>query len=182
MSRNRNAVSNENLLLNEESIEDREHAAIQRLAYGFELDRREFFKLLGRGVLVCACAGPLRAQESGARARENSEDKLPQSIDGWLHIGEDGTVTVYTGKAELGQNIRTSLCQQVAEELRVPIASIQLVMADTALTPFDMGTFGSRTTPIMGSQLRKVAASARDVLIQMAAARWQVDAAKLVAA
>jgi len=182
MSKERNALIDQNFRSNEEAVEDRDHGAIQRLAYGFELDRREFFKLLGGGVLVCAWAGPLRAQESGARARENSEDKLPQSIDGWLHIGEDGTVTVYTGKAELGQNIRTSLSQQVAEELRTPISSIRLVMADTTLTPFDMGTFGSRTTPIMGSQLRKVAASARDVLIQMAAARWQVDAAKLVAA
>src|SRR5438270_983337 len=182
MSKERNALIDQNFRLNEEAVEDRDHGAIQRLAYGFELDRREFFKLLGGGVLVCAWAGPLRAQESGVRARENSEDNLPHSIDGWLHIGEDGTVTVYTGKAELGQNIRTSLSQQVAEELRTPISSIRLVMADTTLTPFDMGTFGSRTTPIMGSQLRKVAASARDVLIQMAEARWQVDAAKLVAA
>ncbi|HET7439852.1 MAG TPA: molybdopterin cofactor-binding domain-containing protein [Terriglobales bacterium] len=165
-------------------LEAREHAAIHRMAYGFDLGRREFFKLLGGGVLVCACAGRALGQESGETRRtpENSEQNLPRAIDAWLHVGEDGVVTVYTGKAEMGQNIRTSLSQQVAEELRVPLASVRLVMADTAETPFDMGTFGSRTTPQMGTQLRKVAASARDVLTQMAAAQWGVDAGKLVAA
>ena len=65
----------------------------------------------------------------------------------------------------MGQNIRTSLSQAVAEELHVPIDKIEMVMGDTQLTPFDMGTFGSRTTPTMNLQLRKVAAAARDVLI-----------------
>src|SRR5207249_3191469 len=61
--------------------------------------------------------------------------------------------------------------QAVAEELGAPIASIALLMADTAKTPYDMGTFGSRTTPTMNVQLRKVAAAARDVLAERAAAR-----------
>ena len=77
-------------------------------------------------------------------------------------IGENGKVTVYTGKVEMGQNIRTSLSQAVAEELHVPIEKIEMVMGDTQLTPFDMGTFGSRTTPTMNLQLRKVAAAARE--------------------
>jgi isoquinoline 1-oxidoreductase len=80
----------------------------------------------------------------------------------------------------MGQNIRTSLAQQVAEELRVPFSSVNLVMADTQLTPYDMGTFGSRTTPFMGPQLRTVAASARNVLVEMAARRWKVSASALV--
>ena len=173
-----------NCQLTADAIEQREHAAIGRLGYGFDLDRREFFKLLGGGVLVCACVGTLAGQESGEtrRTREDAGENLPRSIGAWLHIGENGTVTVYTGKAEMGQNIRTSLSQQIAEELRVPVSSIRLVMGDTALTPFDIGTFGSRTTPTMGPQLRKVAASARDQLTQMVASKWRVDAAKLVAA
>ena len=65
----------------------------------------------------------------------------------------------------MGQNIRTSLSQAVAEELHVPIRNIEIVMGDTQLTPFDMGTFGSRTTPTMNLQLRKVAAAAREMLI-----------------
>ncbi len=82
----------------------------------------------------------------------------------------------------MGQNIRTSLSQAVAEELHVPIEKIEIVMGDTQLTPFDMGTFGSRTTPTMNLQLRKVAATARDVMIGLAAAQWQTDPSHLVAA
>jgi len=159
--------------------EERQHESIPRFSYGFELHRRDFFKLLGGGIVVCACAGPLSAQESGLHRRNDEE--LPQNISAWLHIAEDGVVTVYTGKVEMGQNIRTSLTQQVAEELRAPIESIQLVMGDTALTPYDMGTFGSRTTPTMGPQLRKVSAVARESLIDLAAQRWHADRSSLIA-
>ena len=81
--------------------------------------------------------------------------RMPEQVSAWLHIAEDGSVTVYTGKVEVGQNARTSLTQAAAEELHAPIASIQLVMGDTALTPFDMGTSGSGTTPNMWPQIRK---------------------------
>ena len=100
---------------------------------------------------------------------------MPQEIGAWLHIGEDGQITVYTGKAEVGQNIRTSLTQVVAEELHAAPRSIRLVMADTQLTPFDMGTFGSRTTPDMSRRLRRTAAAARELLIDVAAETWKAD-------
>ncbi|MGB8729288.1 MAG: molybdopterin cofactor-binding domain-containing protein, partial [Candidatus Sulfotelmatobacter sp.] len=108
--------------------------------------------------------------------------ELPNDIGGWLHIGENGIVTVYTGKVEVGQNIRTSLSQAVAEELLVGVDKIQMVMGDTQLTPFDMGTFGSRTTPTMSPQLRKAASAARELLIGLAAAEWKVDRQRLIAA
>ncbi len=150
-------------------------------AYRFETDRRDFFKFLGAGLLVVmAMKATSAAQESGSRGHV-TEQNLPTDIAAWLHIGENGKVTVYTGKVEVGQNIRTSLSQGVAEELHYPIDEIQLVMGDTQLTPFDMGTFGSRTTPIMNLQLRKVAAAAGDSLIGLAAAQWQVDRSRLVA-
>src|SRR5215469_17035000 len=144
--------------------------SISRLRHDFDLGRRDFFKLLGGGIVVGIAAPHALAQESGARRRRG--DDMPSTLDSWLHIGEDGQVTVFTGKVEMGQNIRTSLAQQVAEELRVRVDSVHMRMGDTELTPYDMGTFGSRTTPQMGMQLRKVAASAREVLIQMAAERW----------
>src|SRR5437016_949302 len=148
-------------------------------AYRFALERRDFFKLLGGGlVFLLLCDDPVSAQESG-RGRARGGEALPQTIGGWLHIGEDGAVTVYTGKVEMGQNIRTSLAQAVAEELHAPIASINLVMGDTDRTPYDMGTFGSRTTPTMAPQLRRAAAAARDVIIGLAAAQCQVDRASL---
>lgn len=162
-------------------LELQQHAAIQKFSYGFELGRREFFKVMGAGVLVCVAIGPLKAQESG-RAAGDDDESIPETLSSWLHIGGDGTVKVYTGKAEMGQNIRTSLTQQVAEELHVSPSSIELIMGDTQLTPFDMGTFGSRTTPTMGPQLRKAAATAREVLIGLAAERWQASRSSLVAA
>ncbi|PYQ48392.1 MAG: isoquinoline 1-oxidoreductase [Acidobacteria bacterium] len=146
-------------------------------AYRFEVDRRDFFRFLGAGLVV-AFASPAWTQESGAGRR--GSDAMPSDLSAWLHIGEDGRVTVFTGKAEMGQDIRTSLSQVVAEELRVGVASISLVMADTALTPFDMGTFGSRTTPIMAPQLRKVAAAAREMLLDLAAERWALERGALV--
>ncbi|MGE5204378.1 MAG: molybdopterin cofactor-binding domain-containing protein, partial [Chlamydiota bacterium] len=161
-------------------LEAAQHESIEHMPHGFELDRRQFFKLLGGGVLVCACAGSVAAQESGRGRR--SQHELPKEISAWLHVGENGAVTVYTGKAEMGQNIRTSLAQQVAEELRVPVSVIAMVMGDTDLTPWDMGTFGSRTTPTMGPQLRKVAATAREVLVAMAAERWHVQPTTLTVA
>ena len=149
--------------------------------YRFDLDRRDFFKFLGAGIVVVSVLKPaMVAQESGGGRRRG--ESLPKEIDAWLHLAEDGKVTVYTGKVEVGQNIRTSLTQAVSEELHVPTSKIELVMGDTKLTPFDMGTFGSRTTPTMNLQLRRVAAAARDTLIAIAAAQWKVDAQRLVAA
>jgi nicotinate dehydrogenase subunit B len=149
----------------------------------FDLQRRDFFKFLGAGVLVVCALKDLPAQESGARGPGGPGffEPLPKEISAWLHIGENGAVTVYTGKVEIGQNIRTSLSQAVAEELRYPLGKIQMTMGDTQLTPFDMGTFGSRTTPTMNLQLRKVAAAAREELIGLAAKHWNVDAQRLKA-
>ncbi len=138
-----------------------------------KVDRRNFLRLLGGGVLICLAYSPVRAQESG---RNGGGHELPKDISAWLHIDADGKIKVFTGKVEVGQNIRTSLAQQVAEELHVSLESISMVMGDTALTPWDMGTFGSRTTPTMGPQLRTMAAAARQMLIEMAAQRWQVPA------
>jgi nicotinate dehydrogenase subunit B len=160
-------------------LEDREQTATSRLNYKFELERRDFCKLLGGGLVVFLSAPSVLSQESGKRSSNHNDDELPQAVAAWLHIAPDGKVTVYTGKVEMGQNIRTSLSQQVAEELRVPLASIQLIMGDTGLTPYDMGTFGSRTTPTMGPQLRKVSSAAREKLIDLAAQRWTMERTSL---
>ena len=145
--------------------------------YRFNLRRRAFFKTAGAGVIVMGLVARALSQESGRRG--GSRRSAPQDIGAWLHIGEDGKITVYTGKVEVGQNIRTSLAQVVVEELRVPASSIRLVMADTQLTPYDAGTFGSRTTPDMSRRLRRVAAVARETLIDLAAEHWKVDRATL---
>ena len=134
-----------------------------------------FLGTLGGGIFI---ALTLEAQESGG-GRGRSSRSAPQEIGAWLHVAEDGAISVYTGKVEIGQNIRTSLAQSVAEELAVPIGSVHLVMGDTDRTPFDMGTFGSRTTPTMAPQLRRAAIAARRLLLMLAAERWHADAGKL---
>ncbi|MGI8744973.1 MAG: molybdopterin cofactor-binding domain-containing protein [Bryobacteraceae bacterium] len=150
-------------------------------AYRFEPDRRDFFRLLGGGIVVYfALANSAESQESGAGGRRGAGPaSLPRDISAWLHIGDDSKITVFTGKVEVGQNSRTSLTQAVSEELHAPASSIELVMGDTDRTPFDMGTFGSRTTPTMAPQLRRVAIAARELLLDIAADKWQAKSADL---
>ncbi len=151
--------------------------------YQFEMARRDFFKTLGGGLLIALTLGEaLGQQESGSGGGRRGGRALPQEISAWLHIGEDGAVTVYTGKVEVGQDIRTSLAQAVAEELRVPVSSVRMVMADTDLTPYDAGTFGSLTTPTMNPQLRRVAAAARELLIDLAAQQLKTERSSLLVA
>jgi isoquinoline 1-oxidoreductase len=148
-----------------------------------EVTRRDFFKTLGYGVMVLYLVPAAVAQEGGFRGRGGrGGGAAPAEISAWIHIGEDGAVTVFTGKTEVGQNIRTSLTQAVAEELLAPLSSIKMVMADTDLVPYDMGTFGSQTTPQMASQLHRVAAAARGVLLDMAAEYFKVDKSALTVA
>jgi isoquinoline 1-oxidoreductase len=144
--------------------------------------RRDFFAVLGGGIVVLLIADDADAQESGGGARRGMREQTPEQVGAWLHIGETGAVTAFTGKVEVGQNARTSLTQAIAEELRAPVASISMVMGDTALTPYDMGTFGSRTTPTMWPQMRKAAAAAREMLTDLAAKKWGVDRSSIVVA
>jgi len=148
----------------------------------FALDRRGFFKILGSGVAVFAVAKDALALQETAPGPRMQMGQLPKEISSWLHIGEDGVVTAFSGKVEVGQNARTSLSQSVADELRVPFASVRMLLGDTELTPFDMGTFGSRTTPTMIPQLRRVASAARDLLVEVAAREWNVPQRSLKAA
>ncbi len=152
--------------------------------YHFGMPRRGFFKMMGGGIAIfCLLDHALDAQESGRGGRRGWRgESLPRNVSAWLHVNEKGEVTVFTGKVEVGQNIRTSLTQAVAEELTVAPGSIQLIMGDTDRVPFDMGTFGSQTTPTMNPQLRRAASAARDAFIELAAQDWKVDPSKLTTA
>jgi isoquinoline 1-oxidoreductase len=150
--------------------------------YHFGLPRRDFFKFLGGGIVIFCLRDSLLAGQEAGRVHRRPDESLPQDIAAWLHVNENGEVTVCTGKVEVGQNIRTSLTQAVAEELSVAPGSIHLLMGDTDRVPFDMGTFGSRTTPTMTPQLRRAASTAREALIGLAAEAWKVDPVKLIAA
>jgi nicotinate dehydrogenase subunit B len=112
----------------------------------------------------------------------------PEALDGqawtasggaWIHVGEDGTITAFTGKVDVGQDNRTALTQLVAEELRTTTGSVRLVMGDTDVCPWDAGTFASRSMADAGPVLAAAAAGARDHLLHLAAERLEVDASDL---
>ncbi len=150
-------------------------------SYKFNFDRRDFIKAFGVGIVFIVPLGRTVAQQrsQGESGRGGGNERQASDIGAWIHIDEDGSVRVFTGKVEMGQNIRTSLAQAVADELHVPVASIRMVMGDTDLTPFDRGTFGSLSTPTMAPQLRKAAAAAREALIEIAAQQLSVEPASV---
>ena len=137
------------------------------------LDRRQFLKLVGGGIVVLLTIPDSRAiqQEGGPAGRP----QLPQDFNAFLRIGEDGRVTGFTGKIEMGQGIITSLAQMLADELAVPLDAVDMVMGDTDLCPWDMGTFGSMTTRNFGPAFRAAAAEAKAVLVELAADYMQVS-------
>jgi CO/xanthine dehydrogenase Mo-binding subunit/aerobic-type carbon monoxide dehydrogenase small subunit (CoxS/CutS family) len=99
----------------------------------------------------------------------------------WVHVGADGSVTAFAGKVDVGQDNTTALAMLVAEELRVPLRSVRMVLGDTDICPFDIGTFGSRSMPDTGQALAAAAAGARQELIALAATGLELDPSGLSA-
>jgi CO/xanthine dehydrogenase Mo-binding subunit len=114
-----------------EFIEVERYELFREPAYNFAFDRRQFMKVFGGGLAFDCAVTNLLAQDrqQGESGRGGLDRNLPQEIGAWIHVDQDGSIKVYTGKVEFGQNIRTSLAQAVAEELHVPVSMIRLVMA-----------------------------------------------------
>ncbi len=136
-------------------------------------DADSFFGLLPDGLMAAVCPDTAAGQGEAAPGAPD---------DAWVHVGADGTVTAFTGKVEAGQGTRTALTLLVAEELAVPVGSVQLVMGNTDVSPYDMGTFGSRSMPFAAPPLRAAAAAAFRLLRDAAARRLDMSAADLTAA
>lgn len=143
------------------------------------LSRRSFFKYMGGGIASFLVLTDVLASQVLEQLDSREKSIAEDTIAAWIHISEEGKITAFTGKVEVGQNIRTSLAQIIAEELFVPVESIEMVMGDTRLTPYDRGTFGSLTTPQMGPKVRKAAASVRELLTEMASREWSLGKASL---
>ena len=143
----------------------------------FPLDRRAFLKIAGGGIFILFTVGDtLVFSQEGRGSRQN----LPSDFNAFLRIGEDGRVSCFTGKIEMGQGVITSLAQMLADELDVSLDSVDMVMGDTDLCPWDMGTFGSMTTRFFGPPLRAAAAEGRQVLLELAAEYFKVPKETLV--
>ncbi len=140
------------------------------------MKRREFFKLLGGGIFIFI--RPWGNLDLFGMPADQARS-LPKDYNAFLRIGEDGTVTCFTGKIEMGQGIITSLPQMMADELNVPLGKIKMVMGDTDLCPYDQGTWGSMSTRIFGPSMRAAAAEARGVLIDLASKQLGVPASRL---
>jgi nicotinate dehydrogenase subunit B len=141
------------------------------------LDRRRFLQLVGGGVTIVFTAG-LPAGLAGEPHQQRRG--VPTDFNAFLRVGEDGRVTLFTGKVEMGQGAMTALPQMLAEELDVPLDMVDIILGDTDLCPWDMGTFGSLTIRAFGPLLRQAAAEARAVLIQLAAEHLELSRDRLV--
>jgi isoquinoline 1-oxidoreductase subunit beta len=149
--------------------------SVETVPYDFGVSRRVFVHVLGAGLLFAASAGPALAQSRGRRGGSPGGG----TVTARLHLDQDGTITVLTGKIEMGQGARAELSQAAAEELRIGVDQIHLVMGDTQLVPDDGMSAGSRTTPSTVPAVRQAAAAAREVLLQLAGQRWTVPADSL---
>jgi len=136
---------------------------------------RSYFDVLGEGLVVVCPPG----QAPAGTGRQPG----PWLANGgaWIHVGASGSVTAFAGKIDVGQGNRTALTLLVAEELRLSPERVQIIMGDTDLCPFDVGTFGSRSMVDAGQYLRTAAAAARESLIAIAADRWGVPPAQVAA-
>ncbi len=128
-------------------------------------DRRGYFDVLGDGLVVVL--------PPGQAARNHPDQPGPWHGNGgaWIHVGADELVTAFTGKVDVGQDNRTALALLVAEELRMPVRSVRMVMGDTDVCPYDVGTFGSRSMPDAGEYLKAAAATARNLILEAGAER-----------
>jgi len=146
-----------------------------RASSGWQPSRREFLKTSGSGIFIFVTAGPLSVIIPPQRGRD-----YPTDFNAYLKIGEDGRVSLFCSKIEMGQGIITSMAQMLAEELDVEMDSIDMVMGDTRLCPWDGGTTGSRSTKFYGPPLRQAGAEARAILLQMASEKLDVATERLV--
>ena len=145
------------------------------IAPALPLGRREFIKLLGGGIVILFAVG----EPSLLEAQRQRGQPLPDDFNAFLRIGEDGRVSCFTGKIEMGQGVITSLAMMLADELEVPLDSVDMVMGDTDLCPWDAGTWGSMSTRFFGPPLRAAAAEARAVLIELGAEYLQTPPSEL---
>lgn len=140
------------------------------------MKRRNFLKILGGGIIVFF--QPWNILDVMALTPQERRS-LTKDYNAFLHIAQDGMITCYTGKIEMGQGIITSLAVEMAEELNVNPEKIKMVMGDTDLCPWDQGTWGSLTTRAFGPNMRAAAAEALAVLKDLASAQLKVPVSSL---
>jgi nicotinate dehydrogenase subunit B len=143
-------------------------------------DRRNFLK--AAGAITVGFSWSLPSVIAQQPTRLPGSLNTNRMLDGWLRINADGTVTVFTGKCELGQGILTALAQIASDELDVAYERIEMVSADTARTPNEGQTAGSLSVENSGTALRYACAEARQILLGLAATKLGAPADRLTIA
>jgi CO/xanthine dehydrogenase Mo-binding subunit len=138
----------------------------------FLLDRRLFLK--SGGSLVVAFS--LR---SGSAAAANFAPVPANELDSWIAIAEDGTVTAFTGRVDIGTGTQTVYCQAIAEELDIPVQTVSVIMGDTARTPEQGKSTASDSVSLNLRPMRQAAAEARGVLLDLAAEKLGISRERL---
>ena len=145
---------------------------------------RRGFLTAGGALVVSFSLQPLTRLEAqqapDAPKPPGSLDKAPL-LDAWMRVDPDGSVTVFTGKVELGQGIKTALIQIAAEQIGIAPERITLITADTSRTPDESFTAGSRSLTDSGTAIMHASAQVREILIARAAERLGVAREKLQA-
>jgi nicotinate dehydrogenase subunit B len=135
---------------------------------------------MGAGIVVFVGLGTkLTLSRAEAAGPGLTRSGVPTDFNAFVRIAENGRVTCLTGKIEMGQGPITSLAQMLADELDVAYESVEMLMGDTELCPWDMGTWGSLTTRAFGPVLRAAAAEARGVLLELASESLGIPVSRL---
>ena len=141
--------------------------------------RRDFIKTSGFLVVGLSVAGDIVLDAQGAGAGPYPDIDFRQ-LDSWIVIRQDNTATFFVGKTDLGQGTGTAFRQIMADELDMPYDKTSCVMGTTDVTVDQGGSGGSDALQTDGYPMRRVAAEARRVLLEMASARLGVPVAQLV--
>lgn len=160
------------------SHDSEQSAGSGEFGFGGTMRRRDFVSLTATGLLISFSVKPLEGMARGRWNPANLQRPSPD-FNAFVHIGADDRVTLLVGKIEMGQGVMTSLPQMAAEELNISIDKVDVVMGDTDLCPFDMGTYGSLSILALGPVLRAAAAEGKAVLMQMGSVKLGVPVDQL---
>src|ERR1051326_453428 len=130
------------------------------------MKRRDFLRT-GGAIVVSFTLDAVMPETGSAQTSDLGKPLDRKQVDSFLAIHEDGSVTVYTSKVDVGTGLRIAMSQMVAEELEIPVDRVRIVEGDTALTPDQGGTGGSTGIPQGAVELRRAAATARQALMKL---------------
>ena len=155
---------------------------LEKLNAASATSRRNFLKTSGLLVVGLTLSPEVKAQGAAAQAGTPYPDPNYKQLDTWIVIHPDSTATFYVGKTDGGQGTGTAYRQMMCDELDLAYDKSSLVMGNTDTTPDQGGSGGSDGIEVDGWPMRRVAAEARRVLLEMGSKRFEVPVDQLAVA